>query len=150
MSLLIALTLLGAQTDPQPAQSQQTPPQSIVPVAPPRLTFPIVWEAMAPLPYRTPPPISPAMSRWVAGELVRGKCPVPRPVGGRHILRVDVAVLISSESTVRASIPRAIDCPTVEQYAAGMVSSFARNNLLARAGDGSGWFRASVTFDWPA
>ena len=150
MSVLIALTLLGAQTAPQQAQSPQPRPQAVVPVAPPRLTFPIVWDAMAPLPYRTPPPISPAMSRWVAGELVRGKCPIPRAVNGRHILRVDVAVMISPESTVRASIPRAIDCPTVEQYAAGMVSSFARNNLLARAGDGSGWFRASVTFDWPA
>lgn len=148
MSLLIALTLLGAQTEPQ--QAQQAKPQPIVPVAPPRLTFPIVWEAMAPLPYRTPPPISPAMSRWVAGELVRSKCPVPRAVNGRYSVRVDVAVLISPESTVRASIPRAIDCPTVEQYAAGMVSSFARNNLLSRAGDGSGWYRASVTFDWPA
>ncbi len=150
MSMLIALTLLGAQTAPQQAQPQPARPQAVVPVAPPRLTFPIVWEAMAPLPYRTPPPISPAMSRWVAGELVRGKCPIPRAVNGRHSLRVDVAVMISPESTVRASIPRAIDCPTVEQYAAGMVSSFARNNLLARAGDGSGWFRASVTFDWPA
>lgn len=150
MSVLIALTLLGAQTTPQQAQLPQPRPQAVVPVAPPRLTFPIVWEAMAPLPYRTPPPISPAMSRWVAGELVRGKCPIPRAVNGRHSLRVDVAVMISPESTVRASIPRAIDCPTVEQYAAGMVSSFARNNLLARAGDGSGWFRASVTFDWPA
>ena len=148
--MLIALTLLGAQSAPQQAQSPQPRPQAVVPVAPPRLTFPIVWEAMAPLPYRTPPPISPAMSRWVAGELVRGKCPIPRAVNGRHSLRVDVAVMISPESTVRAAIPRAIDCPTVEQYAAGMVSSFARNNLLARAGDGSGWFRASVTFDWPA
>lgn len=150
MSMLIALTLLGTQTAPQQAQSPQPRPQAVVPVAPTRLTFPIVWEAMAPLPYRTPPPISPAMSRWVAGELVRGKCPIPRAINGRHSLRVDVAVMISPESTVRASIPRAIDCPTVEQYAAGMVSSFARNNLLARAGDGSGWFRASVTFDWPA
>ncbi len=140
MTPLLALALFGAHVGAQEA----------APLAPPRLSFPIAWDTMPVLPYRTPPPISPAMSRWVAGELVRGKCPMPRAINGRYSLRVDVAVLVSPDSTVRASIPRAIDCPTVEQYAAGMVSSFARNNLLARAGDGSGWFRASVTFEWPA
>ncbi len=60
-------------------------------------------------------------------------------------LPVDVAVMVREPATVRTAIPRAIDCPTVEQFAAGLVTSFARNNLRNPA---EGWYRVTVTFNW--
>ena len=94
--------------------------------------------------------MTPTLTGFVAGEINAGRCTVPKPTDGHYVVKVDVAVLVGADGMIRRTVPHAIQCPTVEQYAAGMVSSFARNNLLARAGDGSGWFRASVTFDWPA
>ena len=71
-----------------------------------------------------------------------------RTIDGRPALRVEVAVLVHPEDGVRASIPRAIGCAAVEQYAAGLVSSFARNNLAPRTAAAEQWYRATVTFIW--
>ena len=52
-------------------------------------------------------------------------------------------------ASVRATIPRAINCPTVEQYAAGLVLGFARDNLNTRFAVEGTWYRVSMTFDLP-
>lgn len=114
------------------------------------LTLPIDWDALPPLPYRTVPPVTPDMTSYVAGEIQSGRCPQAPVLAGRRMVRADVAVLLDDEGNVRATIPRAIKCATVEQYAAGIVASAARNNLLPRAQGAPGWYRASVTFDWAA
>lgn len=133
MSALLALLLV-------------TPPVQTVPA---RRPSPLDWDAMPALPLRSAVRVEPAMSNWVAGEL-RARCPQTRrnAVLDRRLI-VDVAVLVSEEDGIRATIPRAIDCPTVEQYAAGLVTSFARRNLIARPGGGSGWHRATLIFEWP-
>ena len=104
------------------------------------------WSATPPLVYRDPPEITAMMNQFVANEVLRGRCAV-QPTNGHYMLRVDVAVLVAGNGEVRAVVPRAIDCPTVEQYGTGLVQSFARNNVIAPAG-GDKWHRASLTFDW--
>ncbi len=141
---MIALALLAA-TQPIAAPVPAPVPQGEIVVA-----RPIDWDALPPLPYRrTPRPTGP-MIRFVAGEMRRSACPMPVPVAGQVQMQVDVAVLIGGDGIVRATIPRAVNCPTVEQYAAGLVVSFARGNLVPRLVSEGGWYRASLLFDWAA
>ena len=108
----------------------------------------INWDTMPMLPYRDPPDVLPEMVSYVAGEYRAKRCPTPPLVAGHRTVRADVAVLLDDDGTVRATVPRAINCVTVEQYAAGIVAAAARNNLLARGIGAPGWYRASLTFDW--
>ncbi|WP_230771396.1 hypothetical protein [Sphingomonas sp. Leaf4] len=137
---LFALAQPGSAVPPAPAAPVETP---VVPRT-------IDWAALPPLPYRHVPRPTPRMTRFVATELRRTACPMPVAVGGRVQVQVDVAVLIGVDGLVRATIPRAIDCPTVEQYAAGLVVSFARGNLVPRLVSEGAWYRASLAFDWAA
>ncbi|WP_294320623.1 hypothetical protein [uncultured Sphingomonas sp.] len=122
------------------------PPAPAVPV--PAARSPIDWQALPPLPYRRTPRPTAQMTAFVLSELRRTGCPRPVPVAGRAQLQVDVAVLIGEDHVVRATIPRAIDCPTVEQYAAGLVVSYARGNLAPRFVNAGNWYRAVLLFDW--
>jgi hypothetical protein len=100
----------------------------------------IEWDALAPLPYRAPPIVTAEMRDFVRREVRARKCPAPRE------LRVDVAVLIGENDSVRTTVPRAIDCPSVEQYVAALVANFTRGNLLPRLGAGEQWYRVSLRF----
>ena len=139
---MIALALLGGIMLQVPTQ--------VVPAAGATAVRPIDWDRLPPLPYRHAPRVTPRMTGFVATEMQRTACPAPAPVDGRMQVQVDVAVLIGSEGLVRATIPRAIACPVVEQYAAGLVISFSRNNMIPRLVDDGGWYRATILFDWPA
>lgn len=110
---------------------------------------PIDWSALPPLPYVAAPRITPAMAQFVAGEIAAGRCPGQKPIDGHHVVRVDIAALVDAGNRVARALPRAIDCPTVEQYGAGLVQGFARDNLqpYAAAG-GERWYRATIVFDW--
>ncbi|MES2339652.1 MAG: hypothetical protein V4537_16290 [Pseudomonadota bacterium] len=101
---------------------------------------PTDWSIMPPLPWRMPPQLSPDLQSFAADEVRAGRCTTPRPS-----VDVEMAVMVRADGFVRAVVPRAIDCPTVEQFAAGLVTSFARNNLRQPA---AGWYRATITFDW--
>ena len=108
-------------------------------------TAAIDWKGLAPLPWRTPPVLTAEMQAFVQREAVSRKCPLPAP----GTITVEVAVLVDEASGIRTAVPRAIRCPTVEQYAAALVASFARGNLLPRTGAAAGqWYRASLTFTW--
>ncbi len=108
----------------------------------------IDWESLPSLPYRAPPSMTPAMHNWARGQVRARKCRARRLVDGRPAVRVEVAVLVD-EAGVRTTIPRAIGCPSIEQYAAGLVAGFSRNNLTQRTGTpGPAWYRATVTFAW--
>ncbi|MFL9842346.1 hypothetical protein ABS767_15350 [Sphingomonas sp. ST-64] len=109
----------------------------------------IDWSRLPDLPYRETPQMTPAMHDWARGQVRARKCRAGRLVDGRPAVRVEVAALIDPETGVRTTIPRAIGCPTVEQYAAGLVAGFSRNNLVPRtAAPGAVWYRATVTFAW--
>ncbi|RYD94629.1 MAG: hypothetical protein EOP61_21310 [Sphingomonadales bacterium] len=101
----------------------------------------INWDALPPLPYRAPPLVTQEMHVFVNREAHTNKCPHK----GAEI-QVDVAVLIDEAGGVRTTVPRAINCASVEQYAAGLVSGFARGNLLPRMASGEQWYRTSLTF----
>ncbi len=117
------------------AQTVDTPP-----------VLPTDWSALAPMPYVAPPLLTPPLTRFVADEIAAGRCTVPKPADGHYVMKVDVAALVDQDGTVRRAVPRAIDCPTVEQYSAGLVTSFARANLPVRAAPL--WYRATLVYDW--
>lgn len=128
------------------AAAQETPAPPPVPAPPAGAA--IDWTTLPDLPYRQPPQMTAAMHSYVESQVRVRKCRARRLVDGRPAMRVEVAVLVHPEDGVRASIPRAIGCTVVEQYAAGLVTSFARNNLAARTSAAEQWYRATVTFAW--
>lgn len=104
----------------------------------------IDWAALPALPWRAPPLVTPAMSDFAGREARARRCPLPQ----RTSITVELAILVDGDA-VRTVVPRAIDCATIEQYAAGLAASFARNNLLPRsAGAGEQWYKTSLTFSW--
>ncbi|MGY2734945.1 hypothetical protein [Sphingomonas sp. UYP23] len=109
---------------------------------------PVDWTVLAPLPYVAAPQLTPQLTSFVAGEIAANRCPIARPTDGHYVVTVDVATLVGTDGVVRRTVPHAINCPTVEQYAAGLVAGFARSNLALRAGSGDHWYRATIVFDW--
>jgi hypothetical protein len=104
----------------------------------------IDWAALPALPMRAPPLVTPAMNEFVGGEAKARKCPVPQG----NSVTVELAILVDGDA-VRTVVPRAIDCATVEQYAAGLAAGFARGNLLPRPAGATGqWYKTSLTFSW--
>ncbi len=134
---MIAALLALASVQGDPARTQE-------PSAPDAIN----WDTLPHLPYREPPTMTPAMHDWARGQVHARKCRARRLVDGRPAVRVEVAALVD-EDGVRTTIPRAIGCPSIEQYAAGLVAGFSRNNLTQRTGaTGPAWYRATVTFAW--
>jgi len=118
----------------------------ILPVALMLQAMALDWASLPELMYRNPPTIAGNMVRFVAKEIARGRCKLVDPA--KTTLAVDVAVLVEPDGTVRSVVPKAIQCPNVEQYTAGLVTAFTRNNLSPRAAQAEQWYRASVTFSW--
>ncbi len=143
---MIAAILFALQAAPPPAIAGE-PPAGTQPLQ--ALPTPIDWEALPPLNYRNPPTITPAMQAFVAGEVAAGRCTPPRGPEGHYWIKLDVAVLVDGEGQVLRVMPHAIDCPTVEQFGAGLALSFARENLLPRAHRDVRWFRATFLFTRP-
>lgn len=79
-------------------------------------------------------------SGFVQGEVLAGRC---RAADAIHV-DAAVAVLVGEDGTVSRVVPRAIDCPTVEQYTAGYVSTLARK----LEGLKPGWYRYLITYRW--
>ena len=129
MTIILALTLAATQAAAAPVPIQEAP-----------AAVPVDWTAMPPIPWRSEPAITPDLTGFVAGEVRAGRCATPRSA-----VEVPLAVLVRADGLVRAVVPRAIDCPSVEQFAAGLVTSFARNNLRQPA---AGWYRTTLTFAW--
>ena len=90
--------------------------------APPPMP-PTDWTELPELPVSAPS--GPVSSTFVRREVVRNRCQV-EPNGGVMEIEAPVAVLVDGAGAVQRVVPRAIDCPTVEQYTAGYVSSLAR------------------------
>ncbi|MBA16966.1 MAG: hypothetical protein CMN73_11530 [Sphingomonas sp.] len=112
-------------------------------------TATIDWSSLPDLPYRAPPQVSREMHVFAHTEATTRHCRAEKSALGRWRMQVDLAVLVDGAGFVRVVVPRAIDCPTVEQYAAGLASAFAQNNLLPRETTAPQWYRTSLTFVWP-
>lgn len=124
----LAAQLAGASPSPMPPQD---------------------WSALRPLPSTRDAEDGAGLSAFVRSEVQAGRCAAATPTPAGWTLKVDLAVLFSAAGQPRRVVPRAIGCPSVEQYAAGLVSSMARNGPPASAIDPGNWYRTSLTFSWP-
>jgi len=111
-------------------------------------TVPADWSTLPFLPASMAPQVTPPLTRFVADEVAAGRCVQPKPADGHYVLKVEVAALIAADGSIRQSLPRAIDCATVEQYSAGLVVSFARTNPQPHAGASDIWYRTTIVYDW--
>ena len=125
------------------AASAQVAPPVVVP------TLPADWSTLPPLRYlRSLPPLAP-LSAFVRGEVDAGRCASVTQSGGTAVVRVDLAVLVSPDLRIRRIVPRAIGCMAVEQYASGLVSKLARDNLIGEGVPRDTWMGTSLFFTWP-
>lgn len=108
----------------------------------------IDWAALPALPWRTAPMLTTSMNQFAAREAGARRCPLPPATGLNQRLTVELAVLVNANGEIRTIVPRAIQCATVEQYAAGLAAGFARNNLLPAGGAIDQWYKTSLTFSW--
>lgn len=126
MSFVFAL-VLGLQAVVQPVPFVAMPPAD--------------WSSMDELAFIRTNAVTPDLSAYVREEVNAGRC-----ASTDTSVRVDLAVLVGADGRVRRIIPRAINCPTVEQYATGIVSRLARRNVVPPPKES--WFRTTVTFSW--
>ncbi|WP_235199753.1 hypothetical protein [Sphingomonas sp. RIT328] len=108
------------------------------------------WSQLRPLPYSRDPDDGGTLSSFVRAEVKAGRCNAATLSAQGYVLKVDLAVLVGPGGTPKRVVPRAIACPSVEQYAAGLVSSMARGNVTPGDTDADSWYRTSLTFTWPA
>ena len=108
------------------------------------------WSTLPPLALRHAADPAAAPFAFVRDEVVQGRCAAALHDRAGWTLAVDVAVLATADGIVRRVVPRAIGCPTVEQYAAGLVWSGARDHIDPLPGGGDRWYRTRLTFAWPS
>ncbi|MBW6523715.1 hypothetical protein KZ810_09420 [Sphingomonas sp. RHCKR47] len=82
------------------------------------------------------------VSDYVRDEIQAGHCTTPRP----GTLSVDLAVYVAESGRVRRIVPRAINCPTVEQYASGIALRSLRGEV--EPPETIGWHRMTIVFTW--
>ncbi len=143
--MIVAALLLAVQAAPQPSP----PPTPTVSTAQTATVpaLPADWSQLPVPRWKVPPAYDPEMARFVVDEFKAGHCATAQEEGHESRVEVTVALLVGPAGQVRTTVPRAIGCPTVEQYTAGLVSRAARENIQPGEGDAS-WYRASVTFTW--
>ncbi len=135
-----AISLLAAVVQVTPVAVAQ--PTAI------RMPPPSDWSALPELRLAHRPPANPDLSTFVHGEVAAGRCvSVVRSSSGT-MLTIDLAVLVDASGHVKRIVPRAIDCVTVEQYAAGLVSRQTRDNIDSSGMTNDTWFRTTMTFVW--
>ncbi|WP_242097001.1 hypothetical protein [Sphingomonas sp. CROZ-RG-20F-R02-07] len=132
----ILLTLQAVLPQASAAPAAQAP-------FPAMLAPPQDWSRLPPLMLRRPVAQAPEAAAYVASEIAAGRC-----TWTGTMLTVDFAVLASPAGQVKRIVPRAIGCPTVEQYAAGILLSMARSNIDTGSAGGEGWYRTTLSFTW--
>lgn len=139
---MIAALLIAAQTVAPP--SVVPTPQAIAAVPlPPR-----DWTTLPLLRLRKPAAALADASSFVRAEVAAGRCAAATRAAQGWSLDIDLAVLVTPAGQVRRITPRAIACPTVEQYAAGVVLGTARANIDPQSAETDAWYRTSMTFTW--
>ena len=142
VALPLLLTLTAATTPTHVA-----PPA----VAPARLAIqpPPEWLTLPQLRYQRALPSMAPLAAYVRAEVDAGRCTTVARSATSAVVRVDMAVLVGSDSRIRRIVPRAIQCITVEQYASGLVSKLARDNVDNLGVEKDTWFRTTLIFAWP-
>lgn len=116
-----------------------------VPLAPPA-----DWTQLPTLRWKTPPSNVEGASRFVRAEVAAGRCAAAQRAGASMTLHVDVAVLATAAGRVRAVMPLAINCPTVEQYTVGLVQRMALDNVDTSGQAADTWYHTGMTYSWSA
>lgn len=114
--------------------------------APPRL--PQDWSGLPALRFVVPPRPDATVSLFVRAETEAGRCAAATRTADGWMLRVDMAVLVGADGRARQIVPRAIHCPTVEQFAAGLMSRMTRDAIDSAGIAGETWAKTSLTFAW--
>jgi hypothetical protein len=109
---------------------------------------PTDWSALPPLRLSATPDYTALMTKFVHDEVVAGRCPAPPPVAGKTSVRIEMVVLVSPGGDALRIVPKAINCPTVEQFAAGVVQKAVRGNLAGAAPASDSWYRTGMTLSW--
>ncbi len=110
---------------------------------------PTDWSKLPDLRLTATPDYPAIMTKFVRDEIAAGRCAAPAPVDGRTSMKVDMIVLVSSASGEAVKIvPRAINCPTVEQFAAGVVQKATRGNIAGPPPAADSWYHIGMTLTW--
>lgn len=142
MSIVADLFLLAqvASGLASPATANVSPPP-VSPTQPPLAAPAGDIASLDELPLQRRWPKSAALSAYVRDEVRAGRCAVP----GNNV-RVELVVQVAGNGQIRRIRPIAIQCPTVEQYASGLMSRMARGNV-APPGE-ERWYRTALDFAW--
>jgi len=141
---MIAALLLLLQIAAAPVLAPAAPSTPVASTMPPQ-----DWSTLPVLRIRGQATTLANTSAYVHGEVVAGRCAHVVRTSQGWALTVDLAVLVTPDGRVRRVTPRAIDCPTVEQYAAGVILG-ARDSIDVADADADTWYRTSLTFAWGA
>lgn len=140
--VLQAVAPPGVATPVAPAAPPTVTPTATVPLAPQD------WSRLPVLPIRRSATIQANTSMYVHGEVMAGRCTKAVRTAQGWTLTLDLAVLATPQGRFRRVTPRAIDCPTVEQYAAGVLVGTARDSIDVDDTQVDTWYRTSMTFSW--
>ncbi len=142
-ALALMLQVATVPVAPPPVPATATPPAKTG--LPPQ-----DWSNLPILRVRHPATMLANTSAYVHGEVLAGRCGKAVRTTQGWTLTVDLAVLTTPEGRIRRVTPRAIDCPTVEQYAAGVILGTARDTIDVSDAETESWYRTSLTFAWGA
>ena len=107
------------------------------------------WSNLPDLRLTTTPDYAAIMTKFVRDEIAAGRCAAPPPIDGKTSIKVDMVVLVSAANGEAIKIvPRAIKCPTVEQFAAGVVQKAARGNIAGPPPTTDIWYHTGMTLTW--
>ncbi|MEG3160973.1 hypothetical protein U1763_10710 [Sphingomonas sp. LB2R24] len=140
--LLQAVAPSGVATQVAPAAPSAATPTASVPLPPQD------WSGLPILPIRRSATIQANTSMYVHGEVMAGRCAKAVRTAQGWTLTLDLAVLATPQGRFRRVTPRAIDCPTVEQYAAGVLVGTPRDAIDLDDTQTDTWYRTSMTFTW--
>jgi hypothetical protein len=109
---------------------------------------PTDWSALPWLRLSATPDYAALMTKFVHDEVTAGRCAAPPAVAGKVSVKIDMVVLVSPGGDALRIVPKAINCPTVEQFAAGVVQKAVRGNWAGAAPTSDSWYRTGIVISW--
>jgi hypothetical protein len=138
MIALVAFALAG-QLSPAPPVIVPPPPPPPPPVA--------EWPQLPSYPLPRSANIADGVD-FVRREVDANRCqPLLPPAAGER-LQLPVAILVGQGGQVRQIVPRAIGCPSVEQYVVGYLLSLTRTAAQPSMVPVPGWYQLTVAYRW--
>lgn len=140
MIAAVALAMM-MQRSPAPTPSPDAPPAMLVP--PPVAE----WPTLPTYPLPRTASITDGVG-FVRDEVEAGRCHPQLPPLGDERLQLPVAILVGRAGQVRQIVPRAIGCPSVEQYVVGYLLSLTRTGMGSSVPLAPGWYQLTAGYRW--